>query len=743
MRATVNGKEVFLKDGELPAVTLSINSLTDPSKIAGTKSTTINILATVEANRALGTEYMGQSKVVEKPILRIGDGGVDHFKSPVVIVQQDRNEIQCIAVAGNATWFAYANGVKLREFDFGLSERITETVQRATWTSLSSILYFPLIDYGSFGGRDDTYSVGYQSVRPGIRISETLRQVFDGAGYVLRPMGALSGEWHKYVMPCATEKTRSIDGDRWPVGVGDGVSDSYVLSPEGTAPTTIHNLGDPPGSGYDGFTDTLVVDEDGYFRVYLYVKFGYDSTEAVTLDGKRIRVVIWDHTDGRELWGEWSQPIFTDPAGGFIEFGQAGESLAIGPAFGMDGHSIALGFQVEGTTGYTLDLPVGNFTYRKEAPYELAENSQFVIQSAMPPWTAMQLLLAWLNHFNLVVSTKGKVVEIWYEEDYMDIPGTGAYRDWTGRMDLTVDPIKGRQENPILYSFRFQEDKSDRYLQQLDRIIGEPGYGNADYDMDGYTPSYTLTLPWAATDMRKTFGGCYIPRMVDEDAEAIVDALGAFEDKYERTPRILIADGIASGTWMEGVTDRTEYPNCYFEGLSANDLPVAFGNATLHGGDPSNTILLRRWKRRLERSRYGRTLEADFFIRDSEIRNFDHGLPTLVNDGSGARWYYVQEITQHKFDRAEPTRCTLVQIPGKALSLRPGADVSYPVPPVPVCGIPDLSYEFIDNEDGTFNLEITMASSADFTPGDVYVEYDGTTPMGGDWSDDWSDDFNT
>ena len=69
--------------------------------------------------------------------------------------------------------------------------------------------------------------------------------------------------------------------------------------------------------------------------------------------------------------------------------------------------------------------------------------------------------------------------------------------------------------------------------------------------------------------------------------------------------------------------------------------------------------------------------------------------------------------------------------------------MSYPVPPVPVCGIPDLSYEFIDNEDGTFNLEITMASSADFTPGDVYVEYDGTTPMGGDWSDDWSDYFNT
>ena len=86
MRATVNDKEVFLKEGELPAVTLSINSLTDPSKISGTTSTTIKVLATPEAKRVFGTEFMQDARNRADLELRMGFGGVDDYRTNVIPV---------------------------------------------------------------------------------------------------------------------------------------------------------------------------------------------------------------------------------------------------------------------------------------------------------------------------------------------------------------------------------------------------------------------------------------------------------------------------------------------------------------------------------------------------------------------------------------------------------------------------------------------------------------------------------
>ena len=37
------------------------------------------------------------------------------------------------------------------------------------------------------------------------------------------------------------------------------------------------------------------------------------------------------------------------------------------------------------------------------------------------------------------------------------------------------------------------------------------------------------------------------------------------------------------------------------------------------------------------------------------------------------------------------------------------------------CAIPDLTYEFSDNGNGTFNLDVTMNTTEGFTPGDIYI----------------------
>jgi hypothetical protein len=47
-------------------------------------------------------------------------------------------------------------------------------------------------------------------------------------------------------------------------------------------------------------------------------------------------------------------------------------------------------------------------------------------------------------------------------------------------------------------------------------------------------------------------------------------------------------------------------------------------------------------------------------------------------------------------------------------------------PPIPVCGVPDLEYNWVSVGGGLQNLEVTMNTSADFTPGEMYVEQDDT-----------------
>ncbi|MFZ1617803.1 MAG: hypothetical protein WAT41_10680 [Flavobacteriales bacterium] len=37
------------------------------------------------------------------------------------------------------------------------------------------------------------------------------------------------------------------------------------------------------------------------------------------------------------------------------------------------------------------------------------------------------------------------------------------------------------------------------------------------------------------------------------------------------------------------------------------------------------------------------------------------------------------------------------------------------------CAVPDLTYEFSDNGNGTFNLDVTMNATEGFTPGDIYI----------------------
>jgi len=139
----------------------------------------------------------------------------------------------------------------------------------------------------------------------------------------------------------------------------------------------------------------------------------------------------------------------------------------------------------------------------------------------------------------------------------------------------------------------------------------------------------------------------------------------------------------------------------------------------------------------------GDILTAYFHLRDNELQDFDFGMPTLVDDGSGPAWYWVQEIKDHRFGAGLPTKVTLVKIPDVEYQAPANAPVVFPDPPEPFqcagegCG----TYGVLAG--GTGLLEIitstgwfstrNMATDEVVVYGDINTNGDPTEILAGDY----------
>jgi hypothetical protein len=59
----------------------------------------------------------------------------------------------------------------------------------------------------------------------------------------------------------------------------------------------------------------------------------------------------------------------------------------------------------------------------------------------------------------------------------------------------------------------------------------------------------------------------------------------------------------------------------------------------------------------------------------------------------------------------------------EAMEQQPDGSWSLRVVYVSSCPVPDLSYLFVDNGNGTYNLNVSMTETPGFTPGAIYVSY--------------------
>jgi len=677
MKAYIDSVEVYLDDEQRPAFTSSVDELNDPSKSKGQSSTTIRVIATKEARKVLGTHYMAQPEVTVDHILEI-DG---MYKAVIKVLSWNENVIECSAIAGNAHWFNYAKATVLNEVEYPTGPKVLPGNISFSWSdALDKLVYFPLVDYGAWTNlypnnltllSPQFYA---QDIRPGIRIGRLIQHVMRLGGWQVIPMGfRAQRDWYKWIHQGPTDKARvrgdlsttSYDEDDNPLVYAFALYNSgtyqYDYPENGSRPNPIPfdqttPASPPPPVGWDPFPNWMYTTQnDGG----VYVSFDLDIPYTADSDyfGKVFRVVLWDETDMIELAHIDALPIPSTPNDG-MEYTHnfTGEVSKLNVP---QGHKVFIGITMNGSIPLdTFDWATnGNAEFNMDVDY--AYGGTILTKDVVPKGSCGKLMQDIATYQGYVYNTieSQHVIEVWAQEDYYGVPGDPVYRDWRGRVDFTNSTKKLRPSLPRRLSYVFNTDTQDMDVSRNLRITNGR-FGNAFVDIEqGYQDEKTITVPWSQTVMGyATTSVLMLPRMVKEDSVSP-------EVNYDIQPRILYDGGLTAGVFQINLSSYTNYPKCYFVLPGTDMVPLAFDNPILFEGEQP-VIKNNQLRFTLDRMRFGKYLEAYVRLRDHEMQGFHHGIPTLLDDGSGAAWYYVQKIHDHQFKLGEPTKCTLVKIGG-------------------------------------------------------------------------------
>lgn len=650
IRATIDNVEVPIAQGEIPAFSFSVLDLEEPDKLKGSSSTTFKMPATRDVRAVLGGPGMAEAITNPRPKLRIGNGGQVLYESKVVPVERNRSEYSVIAVGDNAEWFDLAKSTKLRSLDMGTSPTITDTLMRDSWVDEDADLRFPGIDFGSFEDRASSFNVNVNKIRPAINTHRFLRAAFALWGFTLRPMGSLGTLWKKFVVPntfgdiaIGEDFLRNATATAYQTG-----STSYsVLNTDSEFGFNV-NLFDPSGylTGTGRYQPVLTLKAE--------VRFTYDlSAVIIPIAGFGTGVVLvlfelYNFTSGQSL----AQQAFTmtsldTQATGVINFG----------VFDM-GFTQEWGIRIRltslNTSVHTIVVNPATFVKYVVKNIEYQEGVTVDVADQAPDMTVMELLKTLTGNRCMIVKTNAAhgEVQLWLDTEFYR--GSDVGIDWRDRLDHTNPPTKQQPLYTRRLEYRWKEDNADRDLENLADSQPDPGYGNADVEMeDGTEDPIRIEMPFAATAMGALFdGNVFWPVSRKED--------GTYQaDDYDREPRLLIMDGLADGAWTFDGNAETQYPRTYFINPEGR-YTLAFGSGTVYGDEKLGTAQL-QWADR-QRRMMTSTLVGDVMIWPDEIWNIDQGVPRLINDGESDVWFYPQKINQFEFATPGYTECTLLPL---------------------------------------------------------------------------------
>jgi hypothetical protein len=635
-KVTIGATEVNLAAKDLPEFSYSLNELTDPAKLQGSRSTTFNVPATNAAKEVLGGASLAEQADATHDF-RIGDGGAVIFQGKCSPVEWTDDAIRILAVGDNAGWMSAAKGTKLSDLELGSSGVVTDQYQRDSWTDYSGIDVYPLIDYGSFVDRSSTHSVATQKLRPGLRTWRLLQRFFADNGYSVEVKGGLSRVWRKMYLPNTTDK---INGD------------APYLASKSVRQTMVS------GYSYSGYpvaipTDTIASDPAGIATANSITPI-VGTRYRVTVSGdiyitrtfsnfapSKVLVYVYDVTSASAKL----QKIVDIPLGSANETVSL-NNLVLGELDIVSGRTYRVTFGVFNSAfGHTIN--VGRWEVKWDmVQAEYIENITLDLKTCAPKMTVAELVSGMVNTQRLIVSTDdlSHVVTFSYLDDFLEEAGNGI--DWRQRIDHGKPPAKVQPEVPSTFEFRYKEDKGDAYLVDFaDR--NDIGFGDVDYITGGVDKPVQIEVPFAATFQDVRFNGLVIPCLARQ---------GPYyqQDYYSFVPRILVLADLSPGDWIHDGQAQTQYPRSYFAGTQAGDASLCFADDRGREGTVAT-----RWRDYLRRitSPY---LRAEVRVYDDEFMGFAFGRPRLVHDGYHQVWCYVQSVKGKRFGQDEPVECELI-----------------------------------------------------------------------------------
>jgi hypothetical protein len=639
----IGGTEIYLDADKLPEFTYSLTDISDPSKVRGARSTSFEIPATNAVRQALGGVTMSEGAALSASF-RIGEAGATLFNGTCTPVEWSDDSITVNAFSDNAGWAQDAKGTKLQDVNLGISELVTETYQRDSWTDQERADCYPLICYGSFEDRSSAHNVTVAKLRPAVRVHRLLNKFFNDRGYTVRAVGRLARHWKGLILPNTGK-----------VKIAQETLDASTASVQGTAGLTpvVYSLW-PSTAPADYPAPVVITDPGGNMTGNVYTA-PVDMRLRIRVNGTNIHSGGSFGTQQSQRITVYRPNLSNLQLGGFTYY-------AIGPTWTQTfndqtvwegdvamGDQVAVGIYSAGSLYSCFTDATVTF---EPASIDFTEGVKFDISGSAPKMSVGELIGGLCNVLRLVVSTDDSThtVTFSYYNDFAKSPADGI--DWRDRLDQT-ELIKVQPAIPSSWLFRFKEDSNDLYLRGYAEV-NDRGYGDTDWDIPmGVDKPVEIEVPFAATISKMRFGNIIIPAMRKE---------GPYyqQDFYEYQPRLLVMDGTVDAFWRHDGTDMTYAPNTYFVGITANDISLSFGRESDPGGNKAGTVE-KEWSEFIRRS-YSPMLQVKVRVYDDEFLSFSFGRPRLVHDGWHYRWCYVQEVKGKRFGDESFVECELIPV---------------------------------------------------------------------------------
>ena len=637
-KVTIGTAEVPLTTQELPEFSYSLNEITDPSKLQGSRSTTFNIPATNAARAVLGgTSIAERSDSVHD--FRIGDGGVVLFGGKVTPMEWSDDNIRVMAIGDNAGWMGAAKATKLGDVEMGSSGEVSDQYQRDSWMDLNQPDVYPLIDYGAFVDRASTYNVITQQLRPALRVHSVLAKFFQANGYSVASAGRLSRVWKKMYLPNVHDK---LSGDA--AYLKSKSVEQQLVNTRAYAP-----LGPVPPDSFP--TDPAGIATPGVMGITPIVGTRYQVTIAGTItltkgsinEPNRILMQVYDDTANTAVLSR----IIDIPLGNLVEVITL-KGYVIGEFDIVSGRDYYVRFGPTFSAS-PVSVDVSAWTTRwdmVQAAY--IEGITLDLKSCAPKMTVAEVISGITNIERLAVTTDDytKRVTFSFLSDYLKETTSGI--DWRER--ISGIPVKVQPPIPASFDFEYKEDKGDAYLVEFAKR-NDRGFGDTQHISGGLDKPVKIAVPFAATWMDLRLGGLLMPCLKREGPYYQVD-------HYDYAPRILILGDLAEGDWVHDGQAQTEFPRSYFCGTSRGDTSLSFGSEVVTGNATQGTVAT-EWRDYLRRA-VSPYLRAAVRVYDDEFMGFEFGRPRLVHDGYHQVWCYVQSVKGKRFGEDEVVQGELI-----------------------------------------------------------------------------------